>query len=192
MKYPRKPPHLYIGVCGGGKSASTIKRYWINNQIRAREVRLIDETGKNLGIVSLPQALQVARERNLDLIQITEKLLPPVCKIGNFGKFKYWQEKKEREARGKQKGGETKGLRLSLAISEHDMEIRVNQAEKFLKNGNKVRIEMILKGREKAMQNFAREKFNKLLEMIKAKVEIKIEGDLKRAPRGLVMIISKT
>lgn len=127
----------------------------------------------------------------MDLIQVTQKVFPPICKIGDFGKFKYWQEKKEREMRGKQKGGELKGLRLSLAISDHDLEVRAAQAEKFLKNNNKVRIEMLLKGREKAMQNFARGKFSKILEMIKVRVEIKIEQDIKRAPRGLTMIISK-
>ncbi|MDP2930687.1 MAG: translation initiation factor IF-3, partial [bacterium] len=105
-----------------------------NNQIRAPEVRLVDETGKQLGVVSLIEALKLAQERQLDLIQVTEKVVPPVCKLGDYGKYLYWQEKKHKETRIR-RGGETKGIRLSFGISPHDIEIRANQAEKFLKEG---------------------------------------------------------
>lgn len=139
--------------------------------------------------MDLEKALQGARERNLDLIQITEKVEPPVCKITDYGKYLYAQRKKERKI--KPKGGELKGIRLGFAISSHDLEIRVRQAEKFLKDGNKVRIEMKLKGREKALGNFAKEKMNKFLEILQDLIPCKTERELKRELRGFTMIISR-
>jgi len=138
----------------------------------------------------LERALQIAKERNLDLIQVTEKVEPPVCKLGDYGKYLYQLEKKEREAK-KQRGGELKGIRLSFNISLHDLENRIKLAERFLKKGNKVRVEMVLKGREKTLQNFAKEKINKFLEILGKNVQIKIERELKKEGRGLTMIISK-
>ncbi len=137
----------------------------------------------------LIEALRTARERSLDLIQVTEKVIPPVCKIGDYGKYLYRQKKKEKLA--KPKGGELKGIRLTFRISEHDLETRAHQAEKFLKKGNKARIEMKLRGREKALQGFAKEKIKKFLEILEKSIPIKIEGELQRKPRGLTMIISK-
>lgn len=165
------------------------KRPLINNQIRAKEVRLIDEEGKNLGILSLSEALRTAWERHLDLIQVTEKVEPPICKIMNYGKYIYQQEKKERGA--KKSKVELKGIRLRYNISPHDLEIKARQAEKFLKKGNPVRIEMTLRGREKALQDFAKEKINNFLEILKTSMPIKIEQELKRQTKGLIMIISK-
>ena len=166
------------------------KRPLINNRIRAREVRLIDETGKNLGVLGLSEALRKAWSRNLDLVQVTEKVEPPICKITDYGKYIYQLEKKEKKARKARV--ELKGIRLKYNISSHDLETRVRQAEKFLKKGNPVRIEMNLRGRERALQDFANEKINQFLEMLRAGMPIKIEQELKRRPRGLTMIISKT
>lgn len=154
-------------------------------------MRVIDETGKQLGVMSLEKALRAARERNLDLIQITEKVEPPVCKIMDYGKYLYLQKKKEKQAAKKQKGGELKGIRLGFNISQHDLEVRARQAEKFLKEGNKVRIEMRLRGREKALGNFAKEKINKFLETLTSLIPYKVERELKREQRGFIMIISK-
>jgi len=167
------------------------RKSFINHQIRAREVRVIDETGKQLGVMLLEKALRAARERNLDLIQITEKVEPPVCKIMDYGKYLYLQKKKEKQAAKKQKGGELKGIRLGFNISQHDLEVRAHQAEKFLKEGNRVRIEMRLRGREKALGNFAKEKINKFLETLAKLIPYRIERELKREPRGFTMIISK-
>ena len=166
------------------------KRPLVNNQIRAKEIKLIDETGKQIGIVSLEKALQAAKERNLDLIQVTEKVEPPVCKLGDYGKYLYQEEKKEKIAH-KHKGGELKGVRLTYNISQHDLETKARLVEKFLNKGNKVRIELPLKGRERAMGDFAKEKINKFLEILKNIIPIKIERELKREARGLTMIISK-
>ncbi len=167
-----------------------IKKPLINNRIRAYRVRLVDETGKQLGIIPLQEALQIASERNLDLVQVTDKVEPPVCKITDYGKYLYSLQKKERET--KTKGIiETKGIRLGFNISPHDLETKAKLAEKFLKKGNKVRIEMRLRGREKALQGFAREKMHQFVEIIKTLIPIKIEKELKKEPRGLTMIISK-
>lgn len=166
------------------------KRTLINNQIRAPQIRLIDETGKQLGVVSLEEALRMARERSLDLIQITEKVEPPVCKIEDYGKYLYREEKKVRLAK-KQRISEIKGLRLTFNISLHDLQTRVNQAEKFLRRGDRVRVELRLFGRQKAFNDLAKEKVNKFLEMLKNVIPIKTERDLKREPRGFTMIISK-
>lgn len=167
-----------------------MKKFLINKQIRAKEVRLIDETGKQLGVVPFEKAAQLAIERKLDLIQVTEKVEPPVCKLGDYGKYLYQEEKKERGTH-KNKGGELKGIRLTFNISLHDLETRVHQTEKFLKKGDRVRIELPLRGREKALQDFAKEKIEKFLEILKETVPIKIEREIKREPRGFTMIISK-
>jgi translation initiation factor IF-3 len=166
------------------------KKFLINNQIRADKVRVIDEEGKNLGIFPLEEALKMAKERNLDLIQITDKADPPVCRIFDYGKFLYRLKKKGREKK-KEKGGETKGIRLGFNISEHDMETRANQAKEFLEKGNRVQIEMILRGREKGLSNFAKEKIKKFLETLGKLTPIKIEQELKKTPKGFIMIISK-
>jgi len=166
------------------------KKFLINNQIRANKVRVIDEQGKNLGVFSLEEALEMAKERNLDLIQITEKVDPPVCRIFDYGKFLYQMKKKEKEKR-KEKGKEIKGIRLGFNISEHDMETRANQAKEFLEEGNRIQIEMILRGRERELTNFAKEKIKRFLEILESKVQIKVEQDLKKVPRGFIMIISK-
>ena len=139
----------------------------------------------------MQKALQEAKGRNLDLIQVTEKADPPVCKIMDYGKFIYQQQKKEKSAIKKQRGGELKGIRIGFNMAQHDLEVRAHQAEEFLKTGNKVRVEMRLRGREKALGNVAKEKISKFLEVLGTFTAYKTERDLKREPRGFTMIISK-
>jgi len=167
------------------------KRTFINGQIRAKEVRLIDETGAQLGVIKIEEALQMAKDRNSDLIQATEKVDPPVCKIMDYGKYSYRQEKKKKEEKKHQKGGEMKTIRLSFNISIHDMETRVRQAEKFLKKGSVVKIELRLSGREKALQEVAKGKISKFIEILQEKVPVKTEKEIKREGRGLTMTIMK-
>ena len=165
-----------------------------NQRIRAREVRVVDENGNQLGVIPTHEALKIANERNLDLVQVTDKVEPPVCKILDYGKYLYALGKKERKGKTETKRtGEIKGIRLSFGISQHDLETRVNQTVKFLNKGYRVRIEMQLKGRQKAytLADFAKAKIQKFLEELKQKIPIKIEKDLIKQPRGLIMIISK-
>lgn len=152
---------------------------------------MIDAKGEQRGVIPIEEALREAREAGLDLIQVTDKAVPPVCKIMDRGKYIYAQKKKEQKAEKNQKMGELKMIRLSFNISLHDMEIRANQAEKFMKKGDKVKIELVLKGREKALGQFANEKLGKFLEILRTLTPIKIEQELKKQPRGLTMIIAK-
>lgn len=164
------------------------KRILINNQIRAEKVRLIGEDGKYLGVFELKEALKQANQKELDLIEIAEKAEPPVCKIGDYKKYLYQEEKKKQKVK---KTGGLKNLRLSFNISKHDLETRLKTVEKFLKKGYKVRVEMRLRGREKALSDFAGEKINKFLEILKESTPFKIERELKRESQGLTIIISK-
>lgn len=132
----------------------------------------------------------MARLKNMDLIQVTEKVAPPVCKIMDRGKFLYSMQKKERAMKVK-KGGEVKGIRLTFNISTHDMETRAKQAEKFLKEGDALRVELRLRGREKALSNFAKEKINKFLEILSAVIPVKTEGPIKKEPRGFSIMVLK-
>lgn len=138
----------------------------------------------------LPEALSLARERNLDLIQVTERLDPPVCKLGEYGKYLYHQEKKARETK-KHAGGELKEVRLTFGMSSHDLGTRAKQAEKFLQKGDRVRMTLPLRGRQKALEKFAKDKMERFVETVRASLPIKVERDLKREPRGLSMIIAK-
>ena len=166
-----------------------LKKPLINNQIRAPQVRVIDEAGNQLGVMVLQEALRISLDKKLDLIQFTEKVEPPVCKIMDFGKYLYQLKKSDKTS--KQKTSELKGIRLSFGISQHDLETRVQQAKKFLENGDKVRIEMILRGREKGLSDFAKGKFDRFLESLDKLIPIKVERGLKREFKGLIMIISK-
>ncbi len=167
------------------------QRIIANTQIRAKEVRVIDETGKQLGVMGLEEALRIARERNLDLIQVTEKVEPPVCKIMDYGKYVYQEKKKEKSATKKQKISELKMIRLGFNISQHDLEIRARQAEKFLQGGDKVRVDIVLRGREKALGDFAKEKINKFLEVLQGFCPYRVERELKKEFRGFSIIIIK-
>lgn len=171
------------------KNKTPQKRILANYQIKAKEVRLINAEGKQVGIFPTEEAIQMAKNQGLDLIQITEKTIPPVCKMEEFGKFLYHLKKKQQKA--KPKGGEVKEIRLSFKISDHDLETKVNQVKKLLKKEKKVKIEMRLKGREKLLQNFAEEKIKKFLTIINESIPIKIERELKKRPQGLTIIITK-
>ena len=120
----------------------------INGQIRAREVQLIGDEGEKLGVVSLKEALEIAEEKKLDLVLVAPNSKPPVCKIMNYGKYKFEQAKKEKEAKKKQKVQETKELRITPNIEEHDFGFKAKNAKKFIEDGNKVKITVRFRGRE--------------------------------------------
>jgi len=162
----------------------------INNFIKAKEVRVISETGEQLGIMDVFSAIDLAKSKSLDLIQVTEKVDPPVCRIGDYGKYLYSLQKKERKAKIKTKT-ELKEVRLGFNISPHDIETKAKQSEDFLKDGDKVKVSMVLKGREKAMGEYAKNKILLFLETVDKLTPIKIERELKREPRGFTLIISK-
>ena len=150
---------------------------------------MIDDGGKNLGVLETPEALRIAQEKGLDLIEISPTAHPPICKIMDFGKFKYQREKGEREHGKKQKEVELKGIRIGFTTGKHDLELRAKQAEKFLTDGDKVRIDMKLRGREKAHGALAFQKFNEFLAMIP--LETNLESPPRRFPQGIIAIITK-
>ena len=134
--------HSLFGRC------LTINELMINEQIRDKEIRLIDENGEQLGIVSSREAQKIADERKLDLVKIAPTAKPPVCRIMDYGKYKFDQAKKEKEARKKQKTVDVKELRLSPSIDTHDVQVKVKKANEFLKDGDKVKISIRFRGRE--------------------------------------------
>lgn len=158
-----------------------------NEQIRASEVRVVDENKENLGVLSISKAISIARERGLDLVEISANANPPVCKITDFGKYQYTQEKKDRKQKAKQKRSELKGIRIGFSTSSHDLETKVKQTEKFLKQTHKVRIEIRLRGRERAHTDLAKERLETFLEMIS--LEFKKEEETKKSPRGFSVTI---
>lgn len=163
----------------------------VNNFIRAKEVRVIDETGAQLGVMNIFAAIDLAKSKGLDLIQVTEKVDPPVCRIGDYGKHLYAMQKKERKIKANTKESKLKEIQLGFNTSPHDIEIKAKQAEKFLKEGDKVKVGMVLRGREKAMGDFAKKKVEFFLTTINTLLPVKVERELKREMRGFTMIISK-
>lgn len=120
----------------------------INRQIRSPQIRLIDETGKNLGIVNIEEALKIAEARGYDLVEVSPSAIPPVCKIMDYGKYKYELQKREKQAKKAQKRIELKELRLRISISDHDLETKIRRAREFLEDGNKVKFNLMFRGRE--------------------------------------------
>ena len=136
----------------------------INREIKAKEVRLINYNGENAGVVSLAEALKIAQEVGLDLIEISPQVTPPVCKVLDYGKYKYEMQKKKNEAKKNQKVVSIKELKLRPMIDTHDYEVKVKQAKKFLAQGDKVKFTMRYKGREMSANDLGKEILNKLLE----------------------------
>lgn len=135
------------------------------------------------------EALRLAREKDLDLIEIAPSVKPPVCKIMDFGKFKYEKEKGERKKQKKQKETEMKGVRISFTTGQHDLEMRASQVKTFLERGDKVRIDMRLRGREKALREVAFQKFQQFLDMIDT--PFTAETPPKRIPQGMLAVLIK-
>ena len=160
----------------------------INNQIRARELRVIDEEVGNLGTLLFEDALARAREKGLDLIEISPNAVPPVAKIMDFGKFQYEQKKKQQKTRTKTT--ETKSLQIKIGTGEHDLELKARKASEFLKEGHRVKIDLFLRGRAKYMEKgFLEDRLNRVLHLITE--EFKVADAPKRSPKGLSMIIEK-
>jgi len=152
----------------------------VNREIRAQEVRVIDFDGEQLGVISLKAALEKANEREMDLVEIAPQAKPPVCKIIDYGKFAYEIQKKEKVQKKKQHITIVKEIRLHPNTDTHDFEFKARHAEKFLEEGNKVKVAVIFKGRELAYKNIGEDLLKKFVEKLEevAKVEqsIRFEG----------------
>lgn len=142
------------------KSILLSKKIKVNREIRAPEVRLIDNEGKQHGVVKIQDAFSLAKEKGLDLVEVSSEADPPVVKLLDYGKQKYRMMKQQRKSKAKTKKVETKGVRIGLRTGDHDLQFKAKQATKFLKQGHRVKIEFVLKGREKVHRDLAEEKLD--------------------------------
>jgi translation initiation factor IF-3 len=161
----------------------------VNERIRAREVRLIDENGEMIGVMPPPRALDIARDRNLDLVEVSPNAVPPVCKLMDYGRFKYEQAKKENEARKNQKTITLKEIRMTPRTDEHDVEVKTRKIQEFLADGDKVRVSVQFRGAQMRHPDIGR----KLLDGIAD--ELKGIATIERTPmmegRMMSMIVSR-
>lgn len=159
---------------------TTISDFFINEQIRDKEVRLIGENGEQLGIMSIKEAMRMAREADLDLVKIAPNAKPPVCKIIDYGKFRYEQMRRDKEAKKKQKVTEVKEIRLSPNIDSNDLNTKANHARKFLSKGDKVKVSLRFRGREMSHVNVGKQIldtfFEKLEDIAVVDKPAKLEG----------------
>jgi translation initiation factor IF-3 len=159
----------------------------VNDKIRANEIRLIGAEGENVGVVTPSRALAMAEEAGLDLVEISPNANPPVCKIMDFGKYKYEQQKRESEARKKQKVIEVKEVKFRPNTDTHDYDVKMRNVLKFLENGDKVKVTMRFRGREMAHQNLGRDLLERVAQDVK---ELgKVENQPRTEGRQMVMMI---
>lgn len=143
-----------------------IQKARINHFIKATEVRVLDTDGAMVGVIKLSDALKLANERGIDLVEISPNANPPVCKLLDYDKYRYQQEKTAQEAKKKIKKVSLKMIRLSVRIGQHDLDFKAKQANEFIGEGNKVKIDVVMRGREQAHPNLAFELMTKFLKLI--------------------------
>ena len=168
---------------------SIISDLMINEQIRDKEVRLIGEDGEQLGIMSAKEAYKIAKEADLDLVKVAPNAKPPVCKIIDYGKYRYEMARKEKEARKKQKTIEIKEVRLTPNIDVNDLNTKVNQTRKFITNGNKVKVSVRFRGREMAHTSSGKDLLDQFAEKL-SDVAV-IDKPAKMEGRTMVMFLSE-
>ena len=160
----------------------------INERIRFPQIRVIDSDGAQLGIITPGEAMAIAEERGLDLVLLSDKAEPPVCRIMDYGKYKFEQEKKAREARKKQHTADVKEVKMRYKIEEHDYKVRINQAERFLKDGDKVKATVMFRGREIQHSDLAETLLKRMA------TDLQTFGEVQQAPkkegRNMMMLIS--
>ena len=160
----------------------------MKGEISDREIRVISETGEMLGVMSPREAMRLAEEADLDLVKISPNAVPPVCKIMDYGKFKFEQAKKEKENRRNQKVVEIKEVQLSMTIDVGDLNVKAKQATKFLGEGNKVKVSIRLRGRQMAHANLGRDVMNNFFEGLK-EIAV-IEKPINMEGRNIIMILA--
>jgi len=165
-----------------------VKDVRINREIRAREVRVIDPEGKQLGIIPLVEALRAAANFELDLVEVSPKSEPPVCRIMDYGKFKYQQSKKAHDARKKQAVIHIKEVKLRSKTEEHDFQFKLRHIERFLKEGNKTKVTIVFRGREIAHPDLGRNMVARITE--EAKEWGRVEQPPKFEGRNFVVILA--
>jgi translation initiation factor IF-3 len=164
------------------------ERVRMNEGIRAKEVRVLGPEGENFGVLPVAEALAKARELGLDLIEISPNANPPVCKVTDYGKFKYEQKKKDKEVKQRAKVTETKEAQVKIGTSQNDMNIKATKIGEWLREGNRVKIDLFLWGRYKYMEfNFLKEHLERFLAIIPE--SYKIADEIRKSPKGLSVVI---
>ncbi|KKT91207.1 MAG: Translation initiation factor IF-3 [Candidatus Jorgensenbacteria bacterium GW2011_GWA2_45_13] len=164
-------------------------QYRTNNQIKAPEVRVIDEHSQNLGVLPLAKAIDIAREKGLDLIEISATANPPVARIMDFDKFRYQKEKEDRKQRQSQKANELKQVRITPRAALNDLRIKAKRTDEFLEDGHKVEVSIFLRGREKGNKDWALAKLEEFLKLISVEHQRLVEP--KKGGRGFITQIAK-
>ena len=166
------------------------ERIHINDQITAEELRVVDDSGENLGLLSTSDAIEKAKNRGLDLIEISPKAVPPVAKIMDYGKFQYEQKKKLKVARAKAHVTETKSIQVKIGTSEHDLGLKAKKVNAWLSEGHRIKITLFLVGRAKYSEfDFKKERLERILNLITE--EYKVAEAAKKSPKGLIVVIEK-
>ncbi len=165
--------------------------YRANERIHVPEVRVIDEEGKFLGVLKIADAIAIAQEREMDLVEVSPKENPPVCKILDFGAFKYQKEKEKKAQKAHAKQVEVKGIRLSVKMGVHDLDVRKTQAIGFLEDGDKIKIEIMLRGREKAHGELAEQRIRAFMAEIEKKYLLYIEQPVTRQGGNVSAIVGR-
>jgi translation initiation factor IF-3 len=160
----------------------------VNEMIRAREVRVVTEAGEQLGVMNPRDALREAQERGLDLVEVAPTARPPVCRIMDFGKYKYEQSKRDREARKKQKVVTIKEVKMRPNIEDHDFDVRQRQTEQFLKDGDKIKATIMFRGREVVHADLGKQVLDRLLESVKDLCIV--ERPAKLEGKNMIMILA--
>jgi translation initiation factor IF-3 len=171
-------------------SSSNQAKTRINHAIKASELRVIGPEGENLGLLKLADALKTAEERSLDLIEISPNATPPVAKVMDFGKYRYETSRKSREIKAKSHVTETKSVQVKIGTGEHDQKLKAKRAAEWLEDGHRVKVDLFLWGRYKAMDEFfLKERLNYFLKIIPT--EYKIADEIKRSPKGFTITIER-
>lgn len=162
----------------------------INNQIRTPELRVIGPAGENLGVMATHEALKIAKEHSLDLIEISPKAVPPVAKIADYGKFQYDENKKQKAAKANAKTSEVKSLQVKIGTGEHDLILKAKKASEWLAEGHRIRMDLFLPGRTKYLdENFLKDRMERLLKLVS--IDFKITEPAKKSPKGMTVVIEK-
>ena len=166
-------------------------RIRINNFIKAPELRVITEEGENLGVISLAKALEEAKSRNLDLLEISPNAVPPIAKIMDYGKFQYDEKKKQRVAKSRTQTSDLKNIQVKIGTGDHDLELKAKKASEWLSEGHRVKIDLYLVGRSKYMDiNFHKERMDRIFKLITT--EYKVVSPPTKGLKGLSAIIEKS
>lgn len=178
---------------GKQQVTKSTKDFLINEKIAATELMVIDENGEQLGVMAKSRALQEAVSRGYDLVEVSPKAVPPIGKFMDYGSFKYQRDKQEKKQKAKSKATEVKTVKVSTRIGQHDIDIRAEKAAEFLSDGDKVRIELLLRGREHQHVDVAKETVQKTIDVIASRLEgkqVKKEQEILKVGSKISAIIT--